>query len=146
MFLQKLIIYFSEPVPFLSILYIFLRTYDSIFSKQIVVCFWVKHIVLNKVSYNWVLQLIATYLYIFVACAVNHDIFYIMSKHDYVMSKPFISKIPPCPDMEHTHCHLAQTLSVIVKARCQAAAFDENNLFPYIRTYIHTLDQRVAIL
>ena len=63
------------------------------------------------------------------------------------MSKPFASKIPPCPDTQHTHCLLAQTLQVkFLKATCQTAAFDENNLFPYIRTYIHTLDQRMATL
>ena len=90
---------------------------------------------------------LTTYCYIFVACAVNHDIFHIAPKHDYVMSKPFASKIPPCPDTQHTHCLLAQTLSVkFLKATCQAAAFDENNRFPYIRAYMHTLDQRMATL
>ena len=105
-----------------------------------------KH-VLNKVSYNLVLQFVATYLLHVLQIMI---FFHITSNHDYVMSKPFASKIPPCPDTQHTHCLLAQTLSVkFLKATCQTAAFDENNL-PYIRTYIHTyihtLDQRVATL
>ena len=49
------------------------------------------------------------------------------------MSEPFASKIPPCPGTQHTHCLLAQTQSgKFLKATCQAAAFDENNLFQYI--------------
>lgn len=59
-------------------------------------------------SYNLLLHICRT-------CCTWFDVFQTTSqqhKHDCSISKPFAFKIPPCPDMHHTHCILAQPQSM----------------------------------